>query len=563
MASLCEAAGHEVIVIDPVLEIQAGSLPGAALVDSTSFARYIEAIKPDLVGFSTTITSYPVIVDWAEALRQICPNATIVFGGPQASATDEETLVAFPWVDMILRGEAENSIVPLINCLQSGGDLELAPGLSWRRGGKFVRNPDAPVVTDLDALPFPAYHLYPVSKMVNIYNTRKNRTVESFPLETGRGCPFRCTFCSTASFYKRRLRMKSAGRLVREMSDLHNKYGLDQFFLIHDLLTGDRPFVLEFCNMLRLNGLAGKVSWECFSRIDTVDKDMLRDMAEAGCKGIFYGIETGSERIQQLVKKKINLNKIDEVVKETLNLGIQVATPFLCGYPGETRTDVSATLDRLTSMVGLGVEKARLKTLIPMPGSELFERYSDTLCSDGAWADIPFGYLDNHKREIVLRWPRLFSSFFHFDVPDLNYDSLRGASVIVDRYWLLLAALKFSGVDLFALFEHWAKELDIEAIRVAQSIRPNEIFLNFLYFLKRTLNVEPTIDTRLNDIVQFHIIIENVLAGPENAPLVMGTFTCDPPVVQKQYTRLNDAFEISSEPSTYIFWKKALHKRVK
>ena len=156
-----------------------------------------------LYGFSSICLTYPLTVRVAESLKKLRPNATIVFGGPQASVVDVATLSTFPFVDFVLRGEAEISLPRLIAELVTEVHLDRVAGLTYRNGAEVRRNGNAPVIADLDALPSPAYHL---SRCL------EGATVAS--IELGRGCPFSCTFCSTNDFFRRNFRLRSPARVL-------------------------------------------------------------------------------------------------------------------------------------------------------------------------------------------------------------------------------------------------------------------------------------------------------------------------------------------------------------
>ena len=184
----------------------------------------------DVIGFSTMCSSFPLTLRLAQEIRRTHPGATIVLGGPQASVVDEATLAAFAAVDVIVRGEAEVTFPRLLEALADGDDLSRIQGITYRHQGKIVRNPNAPVIEDLDSLPLPAYHLL----------ARDRSLCFRLALEVGRGCPFACTFCSTNDFFRRRFRLKSPARLIEQMSFLHQTYGTESFDLIHDMFTVDR-----------------------------------------------------------------------------------------------------------------------------------------------------------------------------------------------------------------------------------------------------------------------------------------------------------------------------------
>src|SRR6478752_2418647 len=161
--------------------------------DFCSFAGdYFASRDFDFFGFSTVCSSYPVTLRIAAEVKRTHPKSVIVLGGPQASVVDVSTLRAYPWIDLVVRGEAEQTLPELVNALGGGQSLAAVPGITFRRQNEIVRNPAAPLVADLDALPFPAFHLFP-----------DVRHCRHFPLELGRGCPFSCTFCSTNDFFRR------------------------------------------------------------------------------------------------------------------------------------------------------------------------------------------------------------------------------------------------------------------------------------------------------------------------------------------------------------------------
>ena len=151
----------------------------------------------DFFGFSTVCSSYPLTLRIAAEVKRVHRRSVVVLGGPQASVVDVATMRAFPFIDLVVRGEAEHSLPELVDALAGRGSLPAVPGITFRQNGEIVRSPEAPLVADLDALPFPAFHLFP-----------DVRFCRHFPLELGRGCPFACTFCSTNDFFRRRFRLK-------------------------------------------------------------------------------------------------------------------------------------------------------------------------------------------------------------------------------------------------------------------------------------------------------------------------------------------------------------------
>jgi radical SAM superfamily enzyme YgiQ (UPF0313 family) len=222
------------------------------------FCAYAAAKVPsgfDVIGLSTICSSYPLTIRLAERLKKVYPDAFIILGGPQASAVDVPTMQAFPFVDLIVRGEADETLPILLRTGVRSPALALTPGITFRSGGSVVRNPEGPVVTDLDTLPFPAFD-----------SLGGMDTLASFSLEMGRGCPFSCTFCSTNDFFRRRFRLKSPETMLAQMRRAKREYNAASFDLIHDMFTVDRKRVAAFCQTMLDSG--ENFSWGCSARTD-------------------------------------------------------------------------------------------------------------------------------------------------------------------------------------------------------------------------------------------------------------------------------------------------------
>src|SRR5215510_10215355 len=224
--------------------------------------RALESVTADVFGFSSICSTYPLTIRIARAVRRSHPEARIIFGGPQASVVDVATLEVYPFIDCIVRGEAEATLPRLLEKLETGAELEYLKGITFRKAGAILRTPNASVIEDLDSLPLPAFHLYP-------YISESTYA----PVEAGRGCPFACSFCSTNDFFRRRFRMKSAEHLVEQMKTLNRTYDIDTFDLIHDMFTVDRKKVIEFCNAVQRSG--EKFLWSCSARTDCVDDELI------------------------------------------------------------------------------------------------------------------------------------------------------------------------------------------------------------------------------------------------------------------------------------------------
>jgi hypothetical protein len=231
-------------------------------------------------------------------------------------------------------------------------------------------------------------------------------------VEAGRGCPFSCTFCSTATFFQRRYRLKSPHRLVAEMDRLADRYGPHELKLDHDLFTVDRRRVRAFCDAVRGHGHRWRVS----ARVDCVDDELLEDMADAGCVGLYFGVETGSPRMQKVVAKRLDLALVDPRLDTCARLGIEATASFITGYPEETHPDQDATLD----MVGRCLRRpggtclTQLHILTPEPGTPLFDRLSGSLAFDGYATPFNAWLLRSEDVHALHADPELFATYYHY-----------------------------------------------------------------------------------------------------------------------------------------------------
>ncbi|HEY6340022.1 MAG TPA: radical SAM protein [Bryobacteraceae bacterium] len=400
LIAVLEAGGHEGLLVDPKLEVSRGRLS----LDEDLYpllARRILDLRPDAVGFTSLGCNFICTVKVAAYLRRWEPDLPILLGGPHATVLATEILNRFPQFDVIVRGEAERKILPLLECLPKREFLR-APGVSFRLAGTIWNTPGDEIIEDLDTLPVPAYHCHPIREL----------GLSSLRIDAGRGCPFQCTFCSTASFFGRKYRLKSAARLVAEMDFLHREYGVSDFSLTHDLFTVNRHKVAEFCHAVEGRGY----TWKCSARMDCVSEELLDIMSAAGCRSIYYGIEAGSERMQKISKKHLDLQLFTPILDHTARAGMSATVSFITGYPEEELEDQRATLDLIGVSIGRDAPllNVQLHLLTPEPGTELLAEYRDRIAYDGHISDFNFPVLEADDSAVMEGNPSVFINHHYF-----------------------------------------------------------------------------------------------------------------------------------------------------
>ncbi|MBZ5530310.1 MAG: B12-binding domain-containing radical SAM protein [Acidobacteriia bacterium] len=370
----------------------------------------------DFFGFSTVCSSYPLTLRIAAEVKRAHPESAVVLGGPQASVVDISTLRAFPWIDLVVRGEAEQTLPELVDALTAGRSLAEIPGITFRGNGDggIVRNPEAPLVADLDALPFPAFHLFP-----------DVRFCRHFPLELGRGCPFSCTFCSTNDFFRRRFRLKSPAQMLADMRRVKQTYGISSFELVHDMFTVDRKRVVEFCEALLQSG--EEFTWGSSARTDCVDEELIALMAKAGCRGIFFGIETGSRRMQKIIDKGLELNDSTERVRSCDKFKINTAVSLMAGFPDETMDDLRDTAAFFVDSLRYDHADPQLSILAPLAGTPIQTQYKDSLVLNDDVADMSYRGWQQEPQDhaMITAHPEIFSSFYAVPMPYLEREFLK------------------------------------------------------------------------------------------------------------------------------------------
>jgi anaerobic magnesium-protoporphyrin IX monomethyl ester cyclase len=324
-------AGHGVEFIDVQVDKRDPAAaakdlrPALALVGGTSHSRF---------------ASFYI----ASRIKEVSPQTVVVYGGPHATFTANDTLQNIPAIDIIVRGEGEESCPELAAWVITGarpGDLRKVKGVSYRDDGGVVDNPPRPPVKDLDALGAPARELVPMERYrmwLDFIN------VPATSLISARGCPVGCTFCSASAMFGRTYRARDPTRVVDEVEALVTEFGLRGIKIIDSTFTQSRRHVRAFCAEMVRRGI--DIPWECEIRIGTVDKPLLGEMRTAGCYCIDVGIESGSQRVlDDCIRKGFSLTEAEKTFAHARELGVLIKAFFTLGHPGETYEEAAETND--------------------------------------------------------------------------------------------------------------------------------------------------------------------------------------------------------------------------
>lgn len=383
LASCARSAGHEVRLLDCLLEGY----------DYDDFAGYVKSYRPEVLGIKTYSCDIGCVAEMARIVRQVSPRTVIVIGGPHPSCEVPQRLFGqFPDVDYAFAGEAEPGFASFLQRTASNRtDMSDIPGLIWKDSTGIVRANERAWVKNLDSLPFPAWDLIDPRRYRWGYSFMTSK-LPAAPMAMTRGCPYSCTFCGSHLISGRRVRKRSGDSILAEMKLLKRDYGVRAIDIVDENFAFDGNFVREFCERLLSERL--DIAWNCpyGVRLDSLDEDLVRLMARSGCFGLSVGVESGSQRVLDSVKKQLKIEEITEKVRMIKRVStIMVQGYFIIGFPDETHDEIEATIRLACSL------PFDLVTFCPLrvtPGTEI---YSDLLSSGKIVRDLDYQGLGHHQ----------------------------------------------------------------------------------------------------------------------------------------------------------------------
>jgi radical SAM superfamily enzyme YgiQ (UPF0313 family) len=352
--------------------------------------RTVQICQPSIVGlssYSANVLTAAAIAERVKRLREV----PIILGGFHATALPEESLRTYPAIDFVVHGEAERSLPLLVDRLMIHSGVEQTPNLVYRDGDRITINAAAPMIEDLDELPFPlverfSYRRY-IPTPLNFYR------LPAIGIMSSRGCPFSCTFCATHFQWNRKVRFMSSKKVVDWIEKLVVDYGIKDVRFYDDTFTLSKSRVHQFCEELLKRNL--KIAWNCYSRVDTIDAEMALLMKRSGCYQVKFGIEAGTNESLNRIKKGITIDKAREAVNLARRAGLESKASFMFGIHDETLQASHTTLD---FALDLDPSFATFQIMMIHPGSQDFGEFSRAgrIPEDFTW-DRPF-YVSNQDQ---------------------------------------------------------------------------------------------------------------------------------------------------------------------
>ena len=323
--------------------------------------------RPDIVGF----TCLSPVINHVFKLCQIIKkdlglNCTTVVGGTHPTILPQETLKN-PYIDFAVISEGEATLVELVKAIKENRtDFENIKGLYYKRDNQILKTEPREFIANLDDIPFPARDLFDL-ELYRSAPTKKLTTGQCSPILTSRGCAFDCIHCVSKSIWRRRLRYRSAENILAELEECVNKFNIKEFNILDDNFTLNKKRAIKICQEIINRKLP--LAWICFSRADTIDDELAGLMARAGCKKISLGLESGSQEVLDLMRKKTTIEQGRKAVAVLGRHNIQAHASFMLGNIGETKQTIRQTIDFAKS---LDLDNATFFITCPVPGSDLY-----------------------------------------------------------------------------------------------------------------------------------------------------------------------------------------------
>lgn len=419
-------AGIDVELEDLAFRLAGGDLPEGEAQFEAAADQLLARGAPDLLGLSVMGATLPAALSIAELIAQRHPTLPIILGGPGTTGIDRELVERFAFIFAVARGEAEITLPELVQRLaqckqqkhpQPGNEAPLErdealaglAGITWRRAGAAVREPDRAPLKDLGQLPENAWDLLPpLLEYKRITGESEGLT----PIDSGRGCIFDCSFCTIGRFWGRRSRTLPSARLVREVLAIRDMPGARNAYLCHDIFGAERDRALEFCEAM--GALEQPLPWECRARVDHLDPELIAAMGRAGCYRVLLGIESADARVREHCNKQLSTN-IDILgrLRALLAAGITPIVSLILGLPGEDRAALAATCEFAMHAALLGGVQLSFHLPNPQPGCKLGEEEgARSRAIPGIEPDMAFGTGDTpSEAKWIAAHPDLFSSF--------------------------------------------------------------------------------------------------------------------------------------------------------
>lgn len=399
IAAFLRDKNHRVRIIDRDVLLRKNRFDFGKVDEAT--LKEVALWETDIIGISATTPNMGDVIHLSGLIKQHRPQVKIILGGPHATCEPDSTLLKCKDIDIIARGEGEFTMLDFANGLK----LKDIKGISYRDKENIVHNPDRPLCPNLDDIPLPARDLLDME-----FYTRPSRFIgrglnfRTTSIFTARGCPYRCDFCAGYLLFPGKVRFHSPQRIIKEMEDLVNNYSIEAIYFADDMFLSSKDRVKDFLGQLKENKNLKGIKWIVQARANIIDEAILRSLKDAGCVGLEYGFESGSQRMLDIMVKGSTVEDNLRAALLTKKIGLRFTGFIIVGYPGEKESDFEKTV-RFLGRVKPSV--ISLSLFYPLPGTAIYRKLISQKQKMPDWdrigdpeaADINYADMDKVKFE--------------------------------------------------------------------------------------------------------------------------------------------------------------------
>ncbi|MBU0605780.1 MAG: B12-binding domain-containing radical SAM protein [Candidatus Omnitrophica bacterium] len=380
IAAVLEKEGHRVRILDRDALLRKNDMDFER-VDAITIDE-VKSLKADIVGISATTPNMSDVGYVSRHIKNAYSGAGLVLGGPHPSGEPILSLNDNPSVDMVVKGEGEFTLLDIARGLPQ----EKIRGIYYRKSGGVCSTEPRDPIKDIDELPMPARHLLDMKFYTRPSRfTSRNLNLRTTSIFTARGCPYRCNFCAGPLVFSGKVRFHSPERVIKEIEELISKYGIEALYFAEDMFLSSRERAEELLGLFIEKGINKKIRWMAQAKASIITKELLGLMKDAGCVGIEYGFESGSQRVLDLMNKRLKIGESLKAAELARRARMRFQANIIVGYPGEQEEDFKKTIAFIKkvrpNMVGFNI-------FMPLPGTPSYDELKREGRALPKWDDI-------------------------------------------------------------------------------------------------------------------------------------------------------------------------------
>lgn len=350
------------------------------IIDSTFMSKNewleeLERIQPKTVAFYTNLMTKLNVVSLIEQLKPKYPETVFVVGGPDVTYNVENYLNA--GFDYAIIGEGEQTMNELCSSIENGTPPDEISGIAYLKNEQLIQNEARIKIKELQAIPFPDRDAIPIEKYLDVW--KKHHGKRTLNISTQRGCPYTCKWCSTA-VYGQSYRRNTPERVVAEILEMKEKYAIEALWFVDDVFTVSHKWLSDLHAEFKKNNL--RIPFECITRAERLNDVVLLQLKEMGCFRIWIGAESGSQKIIERMDRRVTLETVQQMIRQTQLSGMEAGTFIMVGYPGESHTDVLATMDHIRKC---NPDFLTITKAYPIKGTDLYTEIEQDITSKNDW----------------------------------------------------------------------------------------------------------------------------------------------------------------------------------